>query len=74
MAVGAAAGGGLCAVGLVRTGGYLVAMSLAMGAVLRAVLPRDAAGGIAVRRRWLDVVSLAGLSVAVFLAFTLVAL
>ncbi len=73
MAIGAAAGVALCAVGLVRTGGYVLAMSLAMGAVLRAVLPREAAGGIAVRRRWLDVVSLGGLAVTIFLAFTLVA-
>lgn len=74
MAIGAAVGVGLCAVGLVRTGGYVVATSLAMGAVLRAVLPREAAGGIAVRRRWLDVVALGGLAVTVFMAFTLVAL
>ena len=45
-----------------------------MGAVLRAVLPQEAAGGIAVRRRWLDVVALGGLAVTVFMAFTLVAL
>ncbi|MGV1009322.1 MAG: DUF3017 domain-containing protein [Dermatophilaceae bacterium] len=72
MAFGAAAGVGLAAAGLIKTGGYLVALSLALGALMRLVMPREAAGGLAVRRRWIDVVSLGGLAVLVATAFALV--
>ena len=74
VAIGALGGVALAAVGLIRTGGYVLATSLALGALLRLVLPREAAGGIAVRRRWLDVVSLGGLAVIIATTFTLVAL
>jgi hypothetical protein len=74
VALCAAVGIGLAAAGLVRAGGYLVATALAVGAIVRALLPREPAGGIAVRRRWMDVAWLGGLAVTVFTAFTLVRL
>lgn len=74
VALTAAVGIGLAAVGLIRLGGYVLAAALAVGAVVRALLPRAPAGGIAVRRRWMDVAWLGGLAVTVFLAFTFVRL
>ena len=67
---------GLLVVGLgaVRPGGYLIAGALALAALTRAVLPPVQAGGLRVRRRWVDVVGLLGLSVAVLVAFALVRL
>ena len=56
----------------VRVGGYVVAASLALGGLLRAVRPQPRVGGLAVRRRWIDVISWVGLAVAVAVAFTLV--
>ena len=64
----------VAAFGQLRSGGYLFASAFGLGAVLRAVLPRQGAGGLAVRRPWLDVVSLLGLAVAVAVAFALVRL
>ncbi len=74
VALTAAVGVSVCAAGGIRVGGYLLAAALAVGAVLRAFLPAEPAGGIVVRRRWLDVASLGALAVVVFAAFTLVRL
>ena len=75
----------LCAAGLVlgvgimvvdgsrlRTGGYVVAGSLAAAALLRLLLPRRLAGGLQVRSRAVDVLTLAGLAVAVGVLVTVV--
>jgi len=50
----------LCAVvtGHVRTGGYLLALSFALMALARLLLPAAAAGAIAVRSRPVDVLGL----------------
>jgi hypothetical protein len=74
VALTAAVGIGLAAVGLIRLGGYVLAGALAFGAIVRALLPRVPAGGIAVRTRWMDVATLGGLAVAVFTAFSLLRL
>ena len=41
--------------------------SCLLGAALRAVLPKERAGGLVVRRRWVDVLTLVALGVAVAL-------
>ncbi len=65
---------GLLFVGLhmVRLGGNLMGAALLLGAALRAVLPRS--GGLAVRRRWIDVMSLLALGTALLVAVALVRL
>jgi hypothetical protein len=62
------------AAGQVRAGGYLFSAALALAAVLRAVLPQPRAGGLRVRRRWVDVLSLLGLAAVVVFAFAIVRL
>ena len=51
--------------GEVRVFGYLLGLTLAAAAVLRLVLPRDTVGGLMVRSRTADVVTLLALAVAV---------
>lgn len=59
--------------GQVRTGGYVMAGTLALGALLRLVLPRSAVGGLFVRSRLWDVVTLLALALGmVVLSATLV--
>ena len=70
----AGAGVVLIAVGHLRMGGYVLAAGCAAGGVLRAVRPLGHAGGLAVRRRSVDVVLWVGLAGLVALAFTLVRL
>ncbi len=62
------------ATGQVRAGGYLFAAALALAAVLRAVASPPRAGGLRVRRRWIDVISLLGLAAVVVFAFAIVRL
>ncbi|WP_165700032.1 DUF3017 domain-containing protein [Ornithinimicrobium ciconiae] len=60
-------------VGSVRTAGYTVAVTLAVAALLRLVLPRAAVGGLLVRSRVWDVLVLLVMAVAVaILSATLV--
>ncbi len=59
--------------GQIRVGGYVIAGTLAVAAVLRMLLPRDLVGGLLVRSRTVDVLILAALSLAmVVLSATLV--
>jgi hypothetical protein len=69
-------GAGLAVAGLgqIRPGGYLMAAGCAAGGMLRAIRPLGKAGGLAVRRRSVDVVCWLGLAVLVAVAFTLVRL
>ena len=60
--------------GQVRPGGYLLAAACAVGGLLRAIRPLGRAGGLAVRRRSVDVVCWLGLGATVAVAFTLVRL
>ncbi|MBK6440579.1 MAG: DUF3017 domain-containing protein [Candidatus Phosphoribacter baldrii] len=60
--------------GQLRAGGYLLAAGCAAGGMLRAIRPLGHAGGLAVRRRSVDVVLWLGLAGLVALAFTLVRL
>ncbi len=60
--------------GHLRAGGYVLAAGCAVGGVLRAVRPLGRAGGLAVRRRSVDVVLWLGLAGLVAIAFTLVRL
>ncbi|HRC13434.1 MAG TPA: DUF3017 domain-containing protein [Dermatophilaceae bacterium] len=60
--------------GQLRLGGYLLAAGCAAGGMLRAIRPLGHAGGLAVRRRSVDVVLWLGLAGLVALAFTLVRL
>jgi len=62
----------VASLGQVRPGGYLIAAGCAAGGVLRATRPLGRAGGLAVRRRSVDVVCWLGLAVLVAVAFTLV--
>lgn len=48
----------------VRAAGYVMAAGLLLGAVLRLVLPAARSGGLAVRSRMVDVVSMTALGVA----------
>jgi hypothetical protein len=52
------------ALGHVRLAGYLIASALALGAVLRLVLPTSRSGGLAVRSRVVDVLMMAALALA----------
>lgn len=55
-----------------RAYGYAVGATLALLALLRAVLPRQRAGGLVVRGRWVDVVTLLLLGAAIAgVAYTL---
>ncbi|PID97016.1 MAG: hypothetical protein CSA84_01235 [Actinomycetales bacterium] len=65
---------GLVLVGLhmVRFGGYFMSAALLLGAAMRALLSRP--GGLAVRRKWVDVVSLLTLGTALLVAVALVRL
>ncbi|GAA1899326.1 DUF3017 domain-containing protein [Lapillicoccus jejuensis] len=74
VALGLLAGLVLVLVGPVRQGGYVVAGSVALGAVLRAVLPSPRGGGLEVRSRGTDVVLLLLVAAALVTAFTLVKL
>lgn len=47
-----------------RWASLLVAAALVGGAVLRLVLPRDTAGLLVIRRRWIDVTAMGALGVA----------
>jgi hypothetical protein len=62
--VGVACGLVVVAVGGFRAGSIIVAASLVFAAFLRAFLPRDAAGMLAIRRRGTDVVTMAALGLA----------
>lgn len=53
-------------------GGMIMGAAFLLGALLRAVLPEDRAGGLAVRSRTWDILALLGLAIAVMAAFTLV--
>lgn len=58
--------------GELREFGYAVGGALGVAGLIRLVLPRESAGGLVVRSRWLDVVCLWGLGLAVaFLAASL---
>ena len=48
----------------VRLAGYVLAAGLGLAALLRLLLPASAAGGLAVRSRLVDVVTMAGLGIA----------
>jgi len=60
--------------GEVRVGGYLLAAACLAGGVIRGMRPLGRAGGLAVRRRSVDVVLWIGLGLVVAVAFTLVQL
>ena len=66
VALGLGAGLLLVLAGHLRIGGYVAAAALVVGAGLRLVLPQASAGGLAVRRRLVDVVILLGLGSALF--------
>ena len=66
VALGLGAGLLLVLAGHLRLGGYVAAAALVAGAGLRLVLPQASAGGLAVRRRLVDVVILLGLGSALF--------
>ena len=55
------------AAGRVKVGGAVMALSLGVGALLRAVVPSRGVGGLAVRSRAFDTVSLLVLSFACLL-------
>ena len=59
-----AAGLGVFALGDVRLGGYLVAVGVWLAALLRLVLPTSRSGGLVVRSRGVDVVTMAVLGLA----------
>jgi len=52
--------------GYVRPGGFVVAVSLIVAALLRLMLPRARAGGLVVRSRIADAVFLLGMGLALF--------
>jgi hypothetical protein len=72
VAVGLGAGLLLVLLGSLRSGGYVAAAALVLGAGLRLLLPQSRAGGLAVRSRLSDVVVLLGLGAALFLTARLV--
>lgn len=70
--VGLVVGFGLLLQGGLREFGYAVGATLGVAGLIRLFLPRDAAGGLVVRSRWLDVTCLWGLGLAIaFLAASL---
>jgi hypothetical protein len=58
------AGAGIFATGQVRLAGYVVAAGLGLGAVLRLVLPSARSGGLGVRSRGVDVLTMTVLALA----------
>ncbi len=74
VAAGAVAGLIVAAAGHIRAGGYILAAACLAGGVIRALRPLGRAGGLAIRRRSVDVVCWTGLGVVVAIAFTLVRL
>jgi hypothetical protein len=48
----------------IQLAGYLVASGLALGAVLRLVMPTGRSGGLVVRSRWVDVATMGLLAAA----------
>jgi len=66
VALGLGAGLLLVLAGHLRLGGYVASAALVAGAGLRLFLPQSSAGGLAVRRRLVDVVILLGLGSALF--------
>ena len=69
-AVVALGGLAVVAIGEWRSGAVLVGSAVALAALLRLVLPERMAGLLVIRRRWIDVVGLAGLAAAIIvLAF-----
>ncbi|HEY7718756.1 MAG TPA: DUF3017 domain-containing protein [Pedococcus sp.] len=60
------AGLGLFALDRVRLAGFVLAAGLGLSAALRLVLPASAAGGLAVRRRWVDVLTMTVLGAGLF--------
>ena len=58
--------------GRVRLGGFVVAASLVLAAVLRLLIPRGRGGGLEIRSRWRDVVTMLIAATLVFVAFFLV--
>jgi hypothetical protein len=56
----------LFATGHVRLAGFVVAGGVGFGALLRLVLPTARSGGLAVRSRGVDVLTMAVLAVALF--------
>ena len=67
-----AVGAGYAAFGHWRRAALLIAAALLLGALLRLVLPRHVAGLLTVRRRWVDVVVMAGMGAAVTVVALLV--
>jgi hypothetical protein len=74
--VAAVAATGLVTAGFghIRSGGYLLSAACAVGALLRMSQPKGRAGGLAVRRRWVDVAMWLGLALALVITFALVRL
>lgn len=60
--------------GLIRPGGYLLAASFGVAALLRVMLAPGRAGGLGVRRPSIDVFCWLGLALALVVAFSLVRL
>ncbi|GMA20451.1 DUF3017 domain-containing protein [Arsenicicoccus piscis] len=54
--------------GQLRSGGYVFAAALLLAGALRTVLPREAAAGLVIRPRWLDLVLYVGAGTAVLVA------
>ena len=71
-AAGTLAGLGFVLGGRTLVGAYLVVASLLGAAVVRLLLPPSASGGLVVRGRAVDVVTLVLLAAALFTAITLV--
>lgn len=70
--VAAVAAGGLALIAFgprLRLGGLVIAAALVLGAFLRSILPVPRGGGLEVRKRWLDVLTLLVLAALVFAAF-----
>lgn len=74
VAIAAASGVALVCLSFVRLGGYLLAASLVLAAMLRMTLPPARGGGLEVRSRTLDVAILLALAAGAAAAFTLVKL
>ncbi len=72
IAVFVVAGVGLIVAGHLRLGGFVMAFGLLVAAVLRLVVPEPRGGGIEIRSRARDVVTLVAAAALVFGAFYLV--
>ena len=66
-----AVGAGVVATSHWRRGAFIIGCSVALAAVLRAVLPGRLAGLLVVRSRWFDLACLVGAAAAIF-AVTLI--